>query len=205
MYSIDDGRQMAKLFLYDFVSSMRINDDFVVLAMNDRRLLTLMIADPNDPNIRKKIRALPSRNQRREVQSPTIRLVQHIEKCADMNLNNDATIENNSDNQTDDDHVAMSAGNTRRYSVFCYVENLYERFHPNILDDALNVDSESVAQALNNQEFTDQEPFDHDSHLITVEQEQQTDYDLDAIRQKMFKYEQDQLKSVQMANAGKEN
>ncbi|CAF3950361.1 unnamed protein product [Rotaria sp. Silwood1] len=61
MYRIDDGRQMAKLFLYDFVSSMRVNDDFVVLAMNDRRLLTLMIADPNNPNVREKIQALSSR------------------------------------------------------------------------------------------------------------------------------------------------
>ncbi|CAF3383539.1 unnamed protein product [Rotaria socialis] len=61
MHRIDDSQQMAKLFLYDSVSSMRTNSDFVVLAMNDRRLLTLMIADPNDPNVQEKIHALPSR------------------------------------------------------------------------------------------------------------------------------------------------
>ena len=61
MHRIDNSEQMAKLFLYDYVISLRVNDNFVVLAMNDRRLLTLMIADPNDPNIIKKIQALPSR------------------------------------------------------------------------------------------------------------------------------------------------
>ncbi|CAF4737356.1 unnamed protein product, partial [Rotaria sp. Silwood1] len=221
MYRIDDGQQMAKLFLYDFVSSMKVNDDFIVLAMNDRRLLTLMIADPNDPNIQEKIQALPSRNERLEVQSATIKLVQHIEKCADMNLNDDnATTQSNGGNQTDNDDDARNASHRRRYSYFCYVENLYEPHYQEIMDDATNIDPEFMAKFSNNREFTDKEPFGHDLDIedhhndgtvectdlssTTVEQ-QQTDSDLDDIRQKSFEYEQKQLKSVQLANAGKEN
>lgn len=61
MYRIDDRKQLAKLFVYDFVSFITADNDFLVLAMNDRRLLTLMIADPDDPTVQSKIQALPSR------------------------------------------------------------------------------------------------------------------------------------------------
>jgi hypothetical protein len=61
MYRTDDCRRLAKLFIYDFVSCMIADNDFIVLAMNDRRLLSLMIADPDDPTSRSRIQALPSR------------------------------------------------------------------------------------------------------------------------------------------------
>jgi hypothetical protein len=61
MYRIDNHRQLAKLFIYDFVSFMIADNDFLVLAMNDRRLLTLMIADSDDPTLQARIQALPSR------------------------------------------------------------------------------------------------------------------------------------------------
>lgn len=61
MYRIIDSRRLAKLFIYDVVSFMTADNEFLVLAMNDRRLLTLMIADPDDPMIQTKIKALPSR------------------------------------------------------------------------------------------------------------------------------------------------
>ncbi|CAF2768723.1 unnamed protein product [Rotaria sp. Silwood2] len=61
MYRIDDRQQLAKLFVYDFVSFIIADNEFLVLAMNDRRLLTLMIADPNDPTLQARIQALPSR------------------------------------------------------------------------------------------------------------------------------------------------
>jgi hypothetical protein len=61
MYRVDDRRQLAKLFVYDFVTTMVANNDFIILAMNDRRLLTLMIADPDDPTLQSRIQALPSR------------------------------------------------------------------------------------------------------------------------------------------------
>jgi hypothetical protein len=61
MYRIEDRRQLAKLFVYDFVSFMIADNDFLVLAMNDRRLLTLMIADPDDSTLQARIQALPSR------------------------------------------------------------------------------------------------------------------------------------------------
>ena len=62
MFRVADRRPLGRLFVYDFVSTMVANDEFVVLAMNDRRLLTLMIADPDDPQLQSKIQALPSRS-----------------------------------------------------------------------------------------------------------------------------------------------
>lgn len=61
MYRIMDNQQLAKLFLYDFASFMIADNDFIVLSMNNRRLLTLMIADPQDSTLQAKIQALPSR------------------------------------------------------------------------------------------------------------------------------------------------
>jgi len=61
MYRVKDRRQLGRLFVYDFVTGMIADNDFVILAMNDRRLLTLMIADPDDPTLQAKIQALPSR------------------------------------------------------------------------------------------------------------------------------------------------
>jgi hypothetical protein len=61
MYRVDDSRRLARLFVYDFVTSIIADEHFIVLAMNDRRLLTLMIADPDDPQLASKIQALPSR------------------------------------------------------------------------------------------------------------------------------------------------
>jgi hypothetical protein len=132
----------------------------------------------------------------------------------------DATIGRNGSNQTDDDDDDRSASNTRRYSTFYYDENLYERYCPEIMDDATNMDPEFMASFSTNQEFTDKEPFCHDSDskdryedmngkstdlLLSAVEQQQTDYDLDTIRRRIFKYEQEQLKGVQLANAGKEN
>lgn len=61
MYRVQDRRQLARLFVSDFVTTMIASNDFIILAMNDRRLLTLMIADPDDPTLQSKIEALPSR------------------------------------------------------------------------------------------------------------------------------------------------
>jgi len=61
MHRVKDGKQIGKLFVYDYVTTMIADNDFIVLGMNDRRLLTLMIADPEDPDLKSKIKALPSR------------------------------------------------------------------------------------------------------------------------------------------------
>ena len=61
MYRMKDHRQLAKLYTSDLVTFITADNDFVVLAMNDRRLLTLMIADPDDPTLSARIQALPSR------------------------------------------------------------------------------------------------------------------------------------------------
>ncbi|CAF4789439.1 unnamed protein product, partial [Rotaria sp. Silwood2] len=60
MYRINDRHQLAKLFLYDLVASMKAENYSLVLAMNDRRLFTLMTADPIAPDLQEKIQTLPS-------------------------------------------------------------------------------------------------------------------------------------------------
>lgn len=61
MYRVLDRKRLGRLFVYDYVTTMIANKDFIVLGMNDRRLLTLMIADPDDPTLQSRIQALPSR------------------------------------------------------------------------------------------------------------------------------------------------
>jgi len=61
MYRVKDCRKLGRLFIYDHVTTMIANKDFIILAMNDRRLLTLIIADPHDTTLQSKIKALPSR------------------------------------------------------------------------------------------------------------------------------------------------
>lgn len=61
MFRVKDRRRLGRLFVYDRVRTMSATDDYIVLSMNDRRLLTLLIADPDDPLLPAKIEALPSR------------------------------------------------------------------------------------------------------------------------------------------------
>jgi hypothetical protein len=65
MYRVHDRRQLGRLFVYDYVTTMIADKDFIILGMNDRRLLTLMIADPDDPTVQSKIQALPSRYEKK--------------------------------------------------------------------------------------------------------------------------------------------
>jgi hypothetical protein len=66
MYRVQDRRPLGRLFVYDFVTTMIANNDFIILGMNDRRLLTLMIADPDDPTLQSKIQALPTRYEKKK-------------------------------------------------------------------------------------------------------------------------------------------
>ncbi|CAF1395512.1 unnamed protein product [Adineta ricciae] len=83
MYRTIDNQQLAKLTLYDFASFLVADRDFIVLSMNDRRLLTLMIADPKDRKLIEKLQALPSRNSNQSTNSESTDLVQRLQKRCD--------------------------------------------------------------------------------------------------------------------------
>ncbi|CAF1375990.1 unnamed protein product [Didymodactylos carnosus] len=61
MYTTTDLRQMAKLFLPDYVNFINANNEYLIIATRNRRLLTLIISDPNDLELPKKTEALLSR------------------------------------------------------------------------------------------------------------------------------------------------
>ncbi|CAF1011555.1 unnamed protein product [Adineta steineri] len=188
MYRVNNGQQMAKLFLYDSVISMRVNNDFIVFAINDRRLLTLMIADPNDPNVQKKIQALPSRNSQRQSQSTTLQLIQHVQKCADMDLNN------LDDDDDDDDVEIMRPNYPRRLSVFRFVNHFQE--------SNKNENENKLIESVPNDSLNEVEFSNNTSTTVT---QQQIKHDMNDIHQKVIEYDQQQLTGVQLANVGNRN
>ncbi|CAF1447420.1 unnamed protein product [Adineta ricciae] len=212
MYRINDCRQLAELFLYDFVLSMKANNDFIVLAMNDRRLLTLMIADPEDPNIQEKIQRLPSRNSWREIQSATIRLVQHIERCAGMESSHDdddSIIINDSNDEFDaieeDDDIGTIEKLERPISAFCQVHHFNERYSPNNTNDTVDTDTKFVHDGFNEEVLAEETGIKSSNPTTTTVDKQHTKHDLSDIHRKVIEYDQQLLKGIQLANAGSTN
>jgi hypothetical protein len=62
MYQTKDAKRIAHLPLYSEANSMCISDDFVSLAMKDRKVLSYFIADPLKPEQKKRIKLFKSRN-----------------------------------------------------------------------------------------------------------------------------------------------
>ncbi|CAM4823526.1 unnamed protein product [Rotaria magnacalcarata] len=227
MYRIEDRRQLAKLFVYDFVSFMIADNDFLVLAMNDRRLLTLMIADPNDPTLQARIKALPSRNLQRLTGSATTKLVEHMEKCANFSSSD----EEKSDFEDDDtaanhhsrnksDTKASIKSNNRPVSLFRFVTRLKGRHSLSKMSSDNEMSSKVMATWLNQSETidigsmandSDSEIHDDDNDVESPnmtgqhEEQQHVDTDLNSIRQKTLEYDQQQIKGIQFINAGDGN
>ena len=62
MYQTKDAKRIAHLPLYSEANSMCVSDDFVSLAMKDRKVLSYFIADPLRPEQKKRIKLFKSRN-----------------------------------------------------------------------------------------------------------------------------------------------
>ncbi|CAF3376500.1 unnamed protein product [Rotaria sp. Silwood1] len=227
MYRINDRRQLAKLFVYDFVSFMVADNEFLVLAMNDRRLLTLMIADPDDPNIQAKIQALPSRNPRRVTKSAVANLIEHMEKCTNMSSSDEESdfaankSEDDSNTKSNNDGKAIIQKNQRPISLLRFVTRLDGRHllskmssDAELQSKALTLfseDSESfdMAQIIydsDNENHNDDHDVEYPGAVTTAMTEQQPiEHDLDDIRQKTLEHNRQQLKGIQFANAGDGN
>ncbi|CAF1119537.1 unnamed protein product [Didymodactylos carnosus] len=61
MYRVDDGKQIAKLFVQNMTGTIKASKDYVVLTLTNHTLYVLMIADPKINGVREKINTLPSR------------------------------------------------------------------------------------------------------------------------------------------------
>ncbi|CAF1171550.1 unnamed protein product, partial [Adineta ricciae] len=202
MYRTKDNRQMAKLFVYDFVTSMNADEEFVVLAMKDRRLLTLMIADPHDSTLHNRIQQLPSRNIESTNQSDVNKLVEYLNKCADFG---------SSDEEKDDEESDWKERSIAPISSFRFVTRLIGRCSHSKMKNDEEIRSKIISIFENTEETIDLTQVENDSDdddvvSTHIEPQQATvNTNLDDIRQKTSEYDQNQIKGVQFANAGSAN
>ncbi|CAF4093250.1 unnamed protein product, partial [Adineta steineri] len=211
MYRIIDSQQLAKLYLYDIASFMIADNDFIVLSMNDRRLLTLMIADPQDSTVHAKIHALPSRTSEHATESATTNLLENLNK----RLNPDSS-DYDSDSSDDNDDGYSIGFLTRvpsRYSPskMNSTNEFISKMLSILWNDSNNID---VTQLINT---SDDENFNNDAgqttDTVNIEKSENeadcsrptTEDGLNDIRQKVVEYDRQQLKGVQFANAGHTN
>jgi hypothetical protein len=225
MYRTSDGQQLAKLFLFNLVSSITADNDFVVLAMADRRLLTLMIADPQDPMVATKIQALPSRwdvnavftfefaryrNVQRQTRSATKTLIQHMEKAANMSSSDDG----GSSDDDDDDPIGHQPRTQTSVTPVCllrFVTRLNGRRPLSKMRNDASMVSQMISYLSNSSERESycQAIDDSDSDevvespqpALTTVQQPCSD-DLQDIHQTILQYDEQQIKGLQLANAG---
>lgn len=61
MYRLSDGEKIAFTALYSDINNLLVSNEYVYLAMRDRRILSLLIVDPKEPFHDLRIKKLPSR------------------------------------------------------------------------------------------------------------------------------------------------
>ncbi|CAF3166483.1 unnamed protein product [Rotaria sp. Silwood2] len=227
MYRMSDRRQMAKLFVYDFVWSMVTDNEFLILAMNDRRLLTLMIADPDDPTLQARIQALPSRKVQRLSKSATTRLVDHMEKCNNMSSSDeeksdledeDRKIDHQSKNKKNDQtNIQNFASPTSLFRIVTRLNGRYslskmrrdEEIRSQVM--TISLDSSETLDLPTMTDDSDDENYDDDNDVqvpdsvIKTDEQKSIDDNLSGIRQKTLEFDQNQIKGIQFANAGDRN
>ncbi|CAF4842755.1 unnamed protein product, partial [Rotaria sp. Silwood1] len=229
MYRINDYRQLAKLFVYDFVSLIITDKEFLVLAMNDRRLLTLMIVDPDDSTLQTRIQSLPSRSLQRISKSATTKLLQHIEKCVNMISSDEDDSDFEEDNTEVNNHPTSKKDNkttiqklVQPTSLFRFVtrwngrhsllkmsndEDIRSKLMAILLNNADSFDIATIADDCDIETHDDDNDVESSGLVIESDKKQQqyVDVDLNDIRQKTLEYDRKQLKGVQFANAGDRN
>ncbi|UJR34569.1 hypothetical protein I4U23_027345 [Adineta vaga] len=222
MYRTIDNQQLAKLILYDLASFMVADNDSIVLSMNDRRLLTLMIADPKDPTLTEKIRTLPSRNSDHSTNSESTNLVQQLQKRFNADSSDDGSDLSDYDSDTNSHEnnkiywktkMSLSIPSFRlvtRFPTQCSPskmnsdEKLISKIIPMFCDDS-NDDSEcneQIIHVVDSNHPNDQPHGKIENQLIvnsTIED------DLNDIRQSTLEHERQQIRGIQFANAGHTN
>ncbi|CAF0737665.1 unnamed protein product [Adineta steineri] len=203
------------------------DNDFLVLAMNDRRLLTLMIADPDDSTVQAKIQALPSRTIQRLNESATAKLIEHIEKTANMKSDDEGESDLEEKEDKHDRHSTnKNVSNTSTQimvqpaSLFRCVTRLNgrhslskmsgdEEIRSKVMNTWTNISATiNIAEIVDdsdNENHDDDNDVESPGLIIQNEQEQHVNTDLSDIHQKVLEYDQQQLKGIQFANAGDGN
>ena len=220
MYRVKDRQRLGRLFVYDAVTTMIASEDFIVLGMNDRRLLTLMIADPEDPNLQSKIQALPSRKLKRDSHSAGRNIVEQVQNFLDMS-SDDYNSDLDSDEDTNNQHQTIYSvrKSIRPITSFRYVHHLRGKFSLSKMHNEESYRSYflkyyaeiSTIPDIFDVLIDDSDVDDDDdivlanpSSPVTNSPDEQV-YDLDDLRAKSLEYDRQQIKGIQLANAGVNN
>ncbi|CAF3991279.1 unnamed protein product [Rotaria magnacalcarata] len=210
MYRINDCKQLAKLFVYDFVSFMTADNEFLVLTLNDRRLLTLMIADPDDPTVQTRIQSLPSRthstvNDEEELGSDKEEDVDEVTK----NSTNKKNVKTKAEHLVSPISLYRCVTRFNGRHSLAKMSNDYEILKKVGSIWSGNSDSIDITQLVND---SDQEDHDDDNDVQTTDQinrvedqQQSMEVALNDIRQKRLEYDRQQIKGVQFSNVGDGN
>jgi hypothetical protein len=219
MYRLKDHQRIGRLFVYDYVTTMIASNDFIILALNDRRLLTLMIADPDDPTLQSKIQALPSRNLKRDSHSAGKNIVEQIEKFHDMSSDDyDSDIE--SDKEMNDKQLDTYKTKQTNQPITSY--RCVYRLNGKLSLSKMKTDesygeffSKTHAEILELAEASkiviDDSDDDDDGDVVienqspVVDHSNEQQHNLDDIREKTVEYDRQQMKGIQLANAGANN
>jgi hypothetical protein len=193
---------------------MIASNDFIILGINNRRLLTLMIADPDDSTLQSKIQALPSRNLKRDSHSAGQHIVDQIEKFNDMSSDDyDSDIEG--DQEIDGEQFDTFKGKKMIQPITSYryvyrlngklslskmkTDQSYQKYflknHAEILK---LVDTSEIV-------IDDSDNDDDDDIMIENQSSNIQQHNLDDIREKTLEYDRQQIKGIQLANAGVNN
>ena len=216
MYRVKDRQRLGRLFVYDTATTMIASESFILLGMNDRRLLTLLIADPDDPLLSSKIQALPSRTLKRDSYSAGKTIVEQVQNYLDMSSDD-------YDSDLDSDDQAQYNDNTRKViqpiTSFRYVSRLRgklplakmhneESYRLHFLKNYAGI---SMIDKTSEITIDDSDVDDDDDDIVTVNPVPVTNsgneqtHNLDDLRAKSLEYDRQQIKGIQLANAGANN
>ncbi|CAF1289459.1 unnamed protein product [Rotaria sordida] len=190
MHRVIDRFQLGRLFVYDFVTRMIVSYDFIVLAMNDRRLLTLMIADPDDSTLQTKIQALPSRQFKQDSYSTNDEVIKRIEKFMNV-ISDDSDNEIENDQEMNDKQLEIynKTKVIQPITSYRYVRRVVDSSNLVIDDSEVDDDDDIISETQSNEINS------------SIEQE----YNLDDIRAKTLEHNRQQVKGIQLANADANN
>ncbi|CAF3525513.1 unnamed protein product [Adineta steineri] len=189
-------------------------NDFIILAMNDRRLLTLMIADPDDTMLQSKIQALPSRSLKRDSNSAAQKVMKQIEAYQDMSSD-----DYDSDLNENDDNINSIKKTPQPITSYRYVHRLNGKLSSSKMktDESYrtyflaNYIDRSDEPDTTNTMIDDSDSGDDNDDVITETPPQventpiKQEHNLDDIHEKTMEHDRQQIKGIQLANVGVNN
>ncbi len=125
LYRVKDAQRLAYMPLYGEINQIRYSGDsrFVCLNMNDRRIFSLLIVDPKNPEHAQRIKELPSRNVDFDDDSRQNEKLKSIleEDEADKEMNKAASRSTSSSDQKNVDSTDESERSDDEYKEQAYM------------------------------------------------------------------------------------